>query len=67
MKRFGLLIKLFMGNLLLVGIVIAIGLVVSYRHLNTSYLRHNRTGQDRAAELAMHYYQDLWPMFVRLR
>jgi len=62
MKRFNLLIKLFMGNLLLVGIVIAIGVTVSYRHLNTSFLRNNRTHQDRAAELAVNYFQDLWPM-----
>ncbi|MBC8372193.1 MAG: hypothetical protein H8E53_01255, partial [Planctomycetes bacterium] len=60
MKRFNLLIKLFMGNLLLVGIVIAIGVTVSYRHLNTSFLRNNRTHQDRAAELAVNYFQDLW-------
>ena len=62
MKRFSLLVKLFMGNLLLVGIVIAVGVIVSYRHLNTSFLRHNRVGQDRAAELTMRYFQDLWPM-----
>ena len=62
MKRFNLLIKLFMGNLLLVGIVIAIGVTVSYRHLNTSFLRNNRTHQDRAAELAVNYFQDLWPI-----
>ena len=62
MKRFGLLIKLFMGNLLLVGIVIAIGLTVSYRHLNTSYMRHNRTSQDQTAELTARYFQDLWPV-----
>ena len=62
MKRFSLLFKLFMGNLLLVGIVIAIGLIVSYRHLNTSYMRHNRTNQDRTAELTARYFQDLWPV-----
>jgi len=62
MKRFSLLIKLFMGNLLLVGIVIAIGLIVSYRHLNTSYMRNNRVHQDRVAEVMRRYYQDLWPM-----
>ncbi|MDP6546809.1 MAG: ATP-binding protein [Phycisphaerae bacterium] len=62
MKRFSLLIKLFMGNLLLAGIVIAVGLIVSYRHLNTSYMRNNRTHQDRAAEVTRRYYQDLWPM-----
>jgi two-component system, OmpR family, phosphate regulon sensor histidine kinase PhoR len=62
MKRFSLLIKLFMGNLLLVGVVIAVGLLVSYRHLNTSFMRHNRMSQDRAAELAKRYFQDLWPM-----
>ena len=62
MKRFNLLIKLFMGNLLLVGIVIAVGLIVSYRHLNTSYMRNNRTHQDQAAELTVSYFQDLWPM-----
>jgi two-component system, OmpR family, phosphate regulon sensor histidine kinase PhoR len=62
MKRFGLLIKLFMGNLLLVGIVIAIGLTVSYRHLNTSYMRHNRDSQDQTAELTARYFQDLWPV-----
>jgi two-component system phosphate regulon sensor histidine kinase PhoR len=62
MKRFSLLIKLFMGNLLLVGIVIAVGLIVSYRHLSTSYARNNRMHQDRAAELTRRYYQDLWPM-----
>ena len=62
MKRFNLLIKLFMGNLLLVGIVIAVGLIVSYRHLNTSYMRNNRTHQDQAAELTVCYFQDLWPM-----
>jgi two-component system, OmpR family, phosphate regulon sensor histidine kinase PhoR len=62
MKRFSLLIKLFMGNLLLVGIVITVGLTVSYRHLNTSYLRNNRTNQDQTVELAARYFQDLWPM-----
>jgi len=62
MKRFNLLVKLFMGNLLLVGIVIAIGVTVSYRHLNTSFLRNNRTHQDQAAELTVRYFQDLWPM-----
>jgi len=62
MKRFNLLIKLFMGNLLLVGIVIAVGLIVSYRHLSTSYARNNRMHQDRAAELTRRYYQDLWPV-----
>jgi len=60
MKRLSLLVKLFMGNLLLVGIVIAIGLVVSYEHLNTSYMRNNRTAQDRAAKLMRRYYQDMW-------
>jgi len=62
MKRFSLLVKLFMGNLLLVGIVIAVGVTVSYRHLNTSFLRNNRMRQDRAAELTMRYFQDLQPM-----
>ena len=62
MKRFGLLIKLFMGNLLLVGVVIAVGLIVSYQHLNTSYMQHNRTNQDRTAELTARYFQDLWPV-----
>ena len=62
MKRLSLLVKLFMGNLLLVSIVIAIGLSVSYHHLNTSYMRNNRTGQDHSSELARRYFQDLWPM-----
>ena len=62
MKQFSLLVKLFMGNLLLVGIVITVGLIVSYRHLNTSYLRNNRMRQDRAAELTVRYFEDLWPM-----
>ena len=62
MKRLSLLVKLFMGNLLLVGIVIAVGVTVSYRHLNTAHLRNNRMHQDRAAELTRRYFQDLWPV-----
>ena len=62
MRRFSLLVKLFMGNLLLVGVVIAVGLTVSYRHLNTSYMRNNRRHQDNAIELSRRYFQDLRPM-----
>jgi len=62
MKRFSLLVKLFMGNLLLVGIVISVGLVVSYRYLNTTYMRDNRAYQDHLAEVTGRYFEDSWPM-----
>jgi len=52
--------KLFLGNLLLIAIIIGIGGGVSYRRLNEVHLAESRNHQLRIVQFAQLHFQDVW-------
>jgi two-component system phosphate regulon sensor histidine kinase PhoR len=61
MKKHNFFVKLFLGNLLLVGIIISVGSVVSYRYLNEEYLHHQERYQHDLLDVLTLHYTQLWP------
>lgn len=53
--------KLFAGNLLLMGIILSVGGLLSYRHLNANYQRENTEDQRRLARISQLHFQRSWP------
>ncbi len=53
--------KLFAGNLLLMAIILSVGGVLSYRHLNADYQRENTEDQHRMARISQLHFQHSWP------
>ncbi|MDY6913282.1 MAG: histidine kinase dimerization/phospho-acceptor domain-containing protein, partial [Planctomycetota bacterium] len=53
--------KLFAGNLLLMGIILSVGGLLSYRHLNANYQRENTEDQRRMARISQLHFQRIWP------
>ena len=53
--------KLFVGNLLLMVIILSVGGLLSYRHLNTNYQRENTEDQRRLARISQLHFQRSWP------
>jgi two-component system, OmpR family, phosphate regulon sensor histidine kinase PhoR len=60
MNRHSLFLRLFLGNLLVVGLVVIVAGVVSYRSLNTEYQREVFGYQDQMASVAQQYAECLW-------
>lgn len=57
MKCHSVFWKLFAGNLLLMGVVLSIGGLVSYRWLNANYQRNNQESQRRIVGISRLYFQ----------
>jgi len=62
MKRTSLFLKLFLGHLLLVGLVFLVAGIVSYRSLSTRYVSDVAEHQDRLAAIAGQYVEHIWPL-----
>jgi two-component system phosphate regulon sensor histidine kinase PhoR len=53
--------KLFLGNLLVIGIIIGVGGWVSYRQLNVTHLAEVEAHQERLLAFAQRYMERIWP------
>jgi len=62
MSRTSLFLKLFLGNLLLVGLVFLVAGIVSYRYLSSRYVSDVAGHQHRLAAIAEQYIEHLWPV-----
>jgi len=61
MKRHSVFWKLFAGNLLLVGVILLIGGLVSYRWLDANYQQRSWDNQRRITEICRLHFQRSWP------
>lgn len=61
MKRHSFFIRLFVGNLLLVGTIAAVICAVSYVYLNAEYRRRNQADQDALCHVLRAHFQRNWP------
>ena len=61
MNRNSLFLKLFLANLLIVGLVLTVAGVLSYQFLNAEYLREVSAYQDQLAGVAQQYVERAWP------
>ena len=52
--------RLFLGNLLVIAIIVAVGGVVSYRRLNETHLAENENHQRRIVRFAQVHFQNVW-------
>ena len=57
--------RLFLGNLLLIGILLAVGGFVSYRGLNETYLADQESHQRQVLRFAQRHVAQLWPAGTR--
>ena len=53
--------KVFLGNLLLIGIILGVGGVVSYRRLNETYLAEGERHQQTIVGIAARHMEEVWP------
>ncbi|MCD4825066.1 MAG: cell wall metabolism sensor histidine kinase WalK [Phycisphaerae bacterium] len=60
MKRHKFFWKLLAGNILLMGIILAVGGFFSYRYLNANYQRENLENQCRMARMSQLHFQRIW-------
>jgi len=60
MIRHSFFSKLFLGNLVLVGVIVGIAGVVSYQRLNATYLSENEAHQERTVRIARQYFEHRW-------
>lgn len=60
MRRLSFFSRLLLGNLLLVGVVVVVAGLVSYRNLNARYQRIDAAHQRELTELARQYFERLW-------
>lgn len=60
MKRRSFFLRLFVGNLLLVGGIIAFSVTLSYTYLNGQYDRQRHRQQDRLSGALQLYFQGIW-------
>jgi two-component system, OmpR family, phosphate regulon sensor histidine kinase PhoR len=61
MRQLSFFTKLFLGNLLLIVLLVSISGVVSYRYLNADFHRTHRAHQDQMALMAQKYFDRAWP------
>ena len=61
MKRRSFFTKLFLGNLLLIGVIVAISGIASYRHLNANYQKETEAEQSRTTRMMQRYFRHMWP------
>ena len=62
MTRHSLFLRLFLGNLLIVVVAVAVGGIMSYRAANVQYLGTANAYQDNLALLAVQHLGDGWPL-----
>jgi len=62
MKRHRFFLKLFLGNFLLVVLVLGAGAVVSYRSFDTQYVQMTYAYQDHLSRIAQQYLERVWPL-----
>ncbi len=62
MNRHSLFLRLFLGNLLIVGLVVGVAGLVSYYSLNAEYQRDVFRYQDQMAGVAAQYIEHVWPL-----
>ncbi len=62
MRRHSFFLKLFLGNLLLVGAIVALGAFLSYRELEQHFSRETEAGQTREIHILRGTFERLWPM-----
>ncbi len=60
MKRRSFFLRLYVGNLLLVGLIITLGLAVSYTYLDIHYQRRQVAQQEHLLSTLRAYYETLW-------
>ena len=60
MKRRSLFTELFLGNLLLIGVIVAISGIASYRYLNANYQKEMEAEQRRTARMMQRYFRHIW-------
>jgi two-component system, OmpR family, phosphate regulon sensor histidine kinase PhoR len=60
MNRHSLFLRLFLGNLLIVGLVVGTAGAIAYNSLNTSYQRDLFARQDQMAAQAAQYVEHVW-------
>jgi len=60
MQRYSFFTKLFLGNLLLVGVIVTITGIVSYRYLDANYQRDVEGEQSRTARRMQRYFKQIW-------
>jgi len=57
-----LFVKLFIGNLLIIGVIMAVAGHISYRSLTATFLHETELYQDHMAVMARECIERLWPM-----
>jgi two-component system phosphate regulon sensor histidine kinase PhoR len=62
MRRPSFFYKLFLGNLLLVVVIIGLGGLVLYRTLNATHRRTLQRHQNQATEIVRHHFQNTTPL-----
>jgi len=60
MKRRSFFTRLFLGNLLLIGVIVAVSGIASYRHLNAVYQKETAAEQGRTARMMQRYFRQAW-------
>ena len=61
MRRRSFFLKLFLGNLLLVLTIVALGGAISYSFLNRHYRQAGEEDQHRLLDMARKHFEALWP------
>lgn len=60
MKRCSFFTKLLLGNLLLIGVIVVVSGIASYRYLNANYQNRMESQQNRTVRLMQHYFSQCW-------
>lgn len=61
MKRHSFFLRLFLGNLLLIALATVASGLLSYRSLNTVYVRQEQQQQEQLLHLVRNHFEKLWP------
>ncbi len=61
MRSHSTFIKLFLDNLLVVGIVICLAGAVTYQQLDANYQQESRQNQEQLLHIAAEHFQSIWP------
>jgi two-component system phosphate regulon sensor histidine kinase PhoR len=62
MRPSGTFLKLFLDNLLVVFVIIALAGAFTYQQLDANYQRETLQNQNRLVSVAMEHFQALWPL-----
>lgn len=61
MKTYSFFFKLFLGNLLLVGLILALAAALSFHHLNRQFQRQTEAQLQQQLGILQNYLEVLWP------